>query len=181
MSRSGEPLAWTSRNVKYEREHEKWIKEGGRGCEPVKYWFPNKALFQRGVELYGQELLDNPRFEENLDQFGIILTEGFNDRIRLHQLGVLSLSMMSSNKLTDAQTTLLIQYAKEKAGGRVGIMYDANIEGDAGSKESLWRLSVAGRNPYLIWSREKSCGEFKDHEPESQNDNEFAKIERPKS
>ena len=175
MNRSGEPLAWISRNVKYEREHKSWIKEGRRGREPVKYRFPNKTLFQRGLELYGQEWLDDPRFAESLDRFGIILTEGFNDRIRLHQLGVLSLSMMS-NKLTDAQSELLVQYATEKADGRVGIMHDANIEGDAGAKESLWRLSVAGLSPYLIWSREKDNGTFKDREPESLSEKECDDI-----
>ena len=72
-----------------------------------------------------------------------------------------------SNKLTDAQSELLIQYATEKANGRVGIMHDADIEGDAGAKESLWRLSVAGLNPYLIWSRDKDNGRFKNREPES--------------
>ena len=175
MNRQGEPLAWISRNVKYEREHKNWINEGHRGREPIKFRFPNKTLFKRSLELYGREWLDDPRFTESLEKYGLILTEGFNDRIRLHQLGVLSLSMMS-NKLTDAQTELLIRYAKEKSDGRVGIMHDANIEGDAGAKESLWRLSVAGLNPYLIWSREKDNGRFKDREPESLTEDERSLI-----
>ena len=82
-----------------------------------------------------------------------------------------------SNKPTDAQTKLLIEYAKEMAGGRVGIMHDADIEGDAGTKESLRRLSVAGLNPYLIWSRRKDNGCFKDLESESLTENEWNEIE----
>lgn len=78
-----------------------------------------------------------------------------------------------SNKLTDAQTELLIRYAKEKSDGRVGIMHDANIEGDEGAKESLWRLNVANLKPYLLWSRKKNGARFKDREPESFTDEEW--------
>ena len=55
-------------------------------------------------------------------------------------------------------------------------MHDADIEGDAGAKESLWRLSVAGLNPYLIWSRDKNDGRFEGREPESLTNKEWVAI-----
>ncbi|MCG8449822.1 MAG: hypothetical protein MI725_09620, partial [Pirellulales bacterium] len=80
INRQGEPLAWVGRNVKYEEDHEKWIAGGRHGREPVKYRFPNQSLFLRSQELYGQEWLDHPRFENSLAKHGLILVEGFTDR-----------------------------------------------------------------------------------------------------
>ena len=85
---------------------------------------------------------------------------------------------MMSNKLTDAQSKLLIQYANKKSNGRVGIMHDANIEGDEGAKESLWRLHEANLKPYLIWSRNKDDGRFKNREPESVSDEDWSEIDK---
>jgi hypothetical protein len=90
----GEPLAWIGRNVRYEEEHEKWIAGGRQSREPQKYRFPNQALFRRGLEWYGQEFLGDERFAESLQRYGIIIVEGFTDRLRLHELGVMSLAMM---------------------------------------------------------------------------------------
>jgi hypothetical protein len=161
----GEPLAWVGRNVRYEDEQEKWIGAGRQGREPMKYRFPNQALFRRGLELYGQEFLGEERFADSLKQYGIIVVEGFNDRLRLHELGVMSVAIMS-NKITDEQTAKLAEYAIRYGHNRVGIMHDANSPGDEGAKETLWRMHEKGINAYLVWSRRRFGGTFDGCEPE---------------
>ena len=175
QNEQGEPLAWVGRNVRYDAEHEQWLSGGRRDKEPLKYRFPNQALFRRGLELYGQEFLRDARFAESLQRYGIILVEGFTDRLRLHELGVMSLAMMS-NKLTDEQADRLARYARDFAGGRVGIMHDADGPGDEGAKESLWRLHEAGMDAYLVWSRRKLGGRFAGRQPESMKDEEWREI-----
>lgn len=175
MNREGDPLAWVGRNVKYEDEHEKWANGGRIGREPNKYRFPNQSLFRRSLELYGQEWLDDPRFADSLKNYGLLLVEGFTDCIRLHALGVMSVAMMS-NKLTEEQTTLLIQYVLEKGNNRVGIMHDADAAGDEGAKESLWRMHEAGVEAYLVWTRKKLGGLFNGRQPESLTDDEWQQI-----
>ena len=129
----------------------------------------------RSLELYGQEWLDDERFSESLSQYGLILTEGFTDRIRLHELGVMSVSMMS-NKLTDEQTKLLIEYAREKADGRVGIMHDADTKGDEGAKETLWRMHQAGIDAYLVWSKHQEGSKYANRQPESLSEEEWNEL-----
>ncbi|MEM9354716.1 MAG: toprim domain-containing protein [Pseudomonadota bacterium] len=176
MNRAGEPLAWVGRNVKYEADYEAWLACGRQGREPAKYRFPNQSLFLRGQELYGQEWLDDERFTESLAKHGLLLTEGFTDRVRLHQLGVMSVSMMS-NKLTDDQTRLLIAYAREKGHNRVGIMHDADTKGDEGAQDTLWRMHQAGVNAYLVWSKQMHTGKYADRQPESLSAEEWAELE----
>jgi hypothetical protein len=175
MNERREPLAWVGRNVRYEEEHETWTKGGRHGQEPIKYRFPSQALFRRSLELYGQEFLPDERFRESLANHGLILVEGFTDRIRLHELGVMSVAMMS-NQLTDEQTTKLVRFANEYAGGRVGLMHDADGPGDDGAKESLWRLHQAGVDAYLVWSRRTHGGRFDGRQPESLGDDEWSDI-----
>ncbi len=177
MNQEGQPLAWIGRNVRCEEEFERWAATGRRGQEPVKYRFPNRSLFRRGLELYGQEFLADPRFTDSLQRHGIILVEGFTDRIRLHELGVMALAMMS-NQLTAEQAEKLAAYARQYAGGRVGLMHDADVPGDEGAKESLWRLHEAGIEAYLVWSRKKFGGQFADRQPESLADDEWCHLVR---
>jgi hypothetical protein len=92
----GEPLAWIGRNVRYEDEHEKWLAAGRQGREPMKYRFPNQALFRRGIELYGQEFLRDEQFAKSLERYGIIVVEGFTDRLRLSSVRRLSVSRDAS-------------------------------------------------------------------------------------
>lgn len=175
MDRQGEPLAWVGRNVKYEEDHQKWLQTGRQGREPNKYRFPNQSLFLRGLELYGQEWLDDERFKESLEKHGLILVEGFTDRIRLHELGILSVAMMS-NTLTAEQTELLANYAKQFGHNRLGIMHDADQKGDDGAKETLWRMHERGVDGYLVWSQQKFAARFAGRQPESLSQHEWNEI-----
>jgi hypothetical protein len=175
QNEQGEPLAWIGRNVRYDDEYAQWIAAGRQGREPMKYRFPNQALFRRGLELYGQEFLKDERFAESLERYGILLVEGFTDCLRTHQLGVMSLAMMS-NRITDEQTEKLIRFAREFGYNRVGIMHDADTPGDEGAKETLWRLHERDINAYLVWSGRKFDGQFRDRQPESLSDEEWQTI-----
>ena len=175
QSEQGEPLAWIGRNVRYDEEHEKWIASGRQGREPIKYRFPNQSLFRRGLELYGQEFLGHERFADSLQRYGIVLVEGFTDRLRLHELGVVSLAMMS-NKITEEQSQRLARYAKQYGGSRVGVMHDADGPGDDGAKETLWRMHELGVDAYLIWSKRKFGGQFADRQPESLSNEEWTDV-----
>jgi 5S rRNA maturation endonuclease (ribonuclease M5) len=177
QNEQGEPMAWVGRNVRFDEEYGKWTASGRHGREPMKYRFPNQSLFRRGLELYGQEFLGDERFAKSLRRYGVILVEGFTDRLRLHEMGVMSLAMMS-NKLTDEQSERLARYAHQYAGGRVGVMHDADAPGDEGAKESLWRMHEQGINAYLIWSRRKSGGQYADRQPESLTVEEWSEISR---
>ena len=171
----GEPLAWVGRNVRYDDEYAKWVGTGRQGREPMKYRFPTQALFRRGLELYGQEFLNGEQFGESLERYGIILVEGFTDRLAMHAKGVMSLAMMS-NRITDEQTERVAGYAKKYGYNRVGIMHDADSPGDDGAKETVWRMHEQGIDAYLVWSRRKFDGRFVDRQPESLTDEEWKEI-----
>ena len=175
QNEQGEPLAWVGRNVKYDEDHAAWIAAGRHDREPIKYRFPTQALFRRGLELYGQEFLGDARFTESLKRYGVVLVEGFTDRLRLHELGVMSLAMMS-NKITDEQSERLARYARQYGGGRVGVMHDADGPGDDGAKETLWRMHEQGVDAYLVWSRRKFGGKYVERQPESLTNDEWAEI-----
>lgn len=101
--------------------------------------------------------------------------EGFTDRLRLHELGVMSLATMS-NRMTDEQCRRLVSYADAYGGGRVGVMHDADAPGDEGAKEALWRLHELDIDAYLVWTGKKYGGKFAGRQPEQLNEAEWAEI-----
>jgi 5S rRNA maturation endonuclease (ribonuclease M5) len=175
QSEQGEPLAWIGRNVRYDEEHEKWVASGRQSREPMKFRFPNQSHFRRGLELYGQEFLSDKRFGQSLERYGVIVVEGFTDRLRLHELGVMSVAMMS-NKITAEQCQRLAAFARRYGGNRVSVMHDADGPGDEGAKETLWRMHELGIDADLLWSRRKHGGKYADRQPESLTTDEWNEI-----
>ena len=176
QNEQGEPLAWIGRNVRYDDEHAKWIAAGRQGREPMKYRFPNQSLFRRGLELYGQEFLSDERFAESLERYGIIICEGFTDRLRLHRTGRDEPGDDEQSNYRRTRRAAWRGYAKEYGYNRVGIMHDADAPGDDGAKETLWRLHERDIDAYLVWSRRKFDGRFADRQPESLTEEEWSKI-----
>ncbi len=175
MDEAGAALAWVGRNVKFEAERKSYEVNGSRGKEPAKYRFPKQALFRRGLELYGQEFITHHKFQESLGEHGIILVEGFNDRIRLHELGVLSLGIMS-NQITAEQVGKIAELARAKADNRVGIMYDLDAQGEEGAKETLWKLHQERIHAYLVWTRRQLGEAIANTEPERLSTEEWKRI-----
>jgi hypothetical protein len=87
----------------------------------------------------------------------------------------MSLAMMS-NRIAEEQCEQLVQYAKQYSDSRVGIMHVADVPGDEGAKETLWRMHEAGINAYLVWSRRMHSGQFADRQPESLSKPEWDEI-----
>ena len=168
----GEPLCWVGRNLKYEEQMAK-LRPGEEA--PAKYRFPSQKFFRRKFEQYGQESLDRPDLQDSLQQHGLLIVEGFWDVLRLRQLGIASVGIMS-NHITDEQLARVIETSQAKSAGRIGIMFDADEKGDEGAKDALWRLSEVGLQTRLVWSRRMFNAKFNGKEPESVSQDDLAEI-----
>lgn len=162
----GEPLAWVGRDVNYDDKLIKWEQSGRQGKEPAKYKFPSKHYFRRKFELFGQDQLSRPEWQDPLQQYGLTITEGFNDVLALRAIGVPSVAIMS-NRTTDEQIRKIVRLANEHANGKASIMFDTDLPGDEGAKETLWQLAQTGIDVRLMWSREIQRGRFREIEAES--------------
>jgi 5S rRNA maturation endonuclease (ribonuclease M5) len=165
-------LAWIGRDLLYEEKHKKWLAGGKIDREPNKYRFPKG--FHRGLELYGQDRLPETK-PDQLRDTGLIVVEGFNDVIRMNELGEFTLGIMS-NQMTTDQAARLATIAREKAGGRVSLMLDNDLEGENGAKQALWTLAQHGVDIRLAWSRTMHGGRFDDRQPEHLDDPTWTKL-----
>lgn len=172
---SGEPLSWVGRDLKFEQKFKEWEAGGRSGTEPAKFRFPSKQYFRRKFELFGQEQLEQPEHAETLRQLGLIVVEGFNDALRLRQLGVPAVAIMS-NRVTAEQVQKIAGYAESVGNGRINILFDANTKGDEGAKDALWLLAQTGLHTKLVWSAAMFDGRFRDREPESLTEDEWNDI-----
>ncbi|MEM7314329.1 MAG: toprim domain-containing protein, partial [Planctomycetota bacterium] len=175
MDKDGNPLAWVGRNLDYDEQRATWESTGRTGREPMKFRFPKTQLFRRGLETYGREWLSHPRFAESLKRYGLIVVEGFNDRLNLHKLGVMSVAIMS-NQITDEQVALTIDDANEHAGGRVTLMPDLDAEGIKGAKECLWKFQRQGVHAKLAWSDVRRAGAFRGMQPEQLSEQQWKEV-----
>lgn len=176
LDEEGEPLSWVGRDLDFETKIEAWERSGRRDKSPAKYRFPSKAYFRRKFELFGQEILGDPKQAENLKRLGLTVTEGFNDVLKLRTLDVPSVGIMS-NRMTPEQLTKIVQIAEAHADRKVNIMLDADLRGDEGAKEMLWQLAQTGLNVRLAWSREMHDGVYKDREAEGVTPKEWQTIQ----
>jgi hypothetical protein len=71
-----------------------------------------------------------------------------------------------SNQITDEQAAKAAKLARDHGDNRVGLMYDLDVKGDEGARESLWKLHQAGVHAYLIWTRKQLGDAVKHGEPE---------------
>ena len=171
LNEEGEPLAWVGRRM-YDPESPQDVADV---AEKGKHVFPATEHFRRRFELYGQEDIADPDYAESLQRLGLVVVEGFNDRLRLKSLGVPAVAIMS-NRVTDEQVEKLSRLAEQHAEGRLNLMWDANVRGDEGVKEALWVLSQSGLATRLVWSRAMFGGRFADREPESLSEEEWSDI-----
>ena len=116
---------------------------------PIKHRFPKG--FHRGNELFGQQAsrLNEPGYREFISKHGLIIVEGFNDVINLDNLGVPALAVMS-NRITEAQVSKIVTWAKHLAKNRVNLMFDGDDAGFAGAKDALWQLALCRPNVQVM-------------------------------
>ncbi len=183
LSEDGQVLAWVARDPQFESKEIAFnaLSAEARAKEkspPHKHRFP--VGFARGQELFGQQAarLKEPGYRESIGRIGIIVVEGFNDVLGLDALAVPSVAIMS-NKITTEQVSKIERFARNLAGGKVSLLFDADHEGDNGVKESLWLLAQRGLDVRLGWSRAMHGGQFDSRQPESLTEEEWRTVIRP--
>ena len=171
-SADGELLTWFGRDPDYEAKLRQWQATDRTGREPEKFHFVKG--FHRGLELFGQERLKRPDVLDMLMKFGVILCEGPNDVIRLGTLGVPAVGLCS-NMITREQAAKAAALAHQFAGGIVTVFLDCDPEGENGAKRSLGYLAqlVPVR---LAWTSSMYGGKYKNRQPESLTEQEWAEI-----
>ncbi|MDA1054219.1 MAG: toprim domain-containing protein [Planctomycetota bacterium] len=105
----------------------------------------------------------------------MLIVEGFWDVLRLRELGIAGVGIMS-NHITDEQLACVVEMARATTTGRVGIMFDADEKGDEGAKDALWKQSELGLPTRLVWSRRMFDAEFNGKEPESISQDDLTAI-----
>ncbi|MBT6155981.1 MAG: hypothetical protein HOK71_09710 [Planctomycetaceae bacterium] len=173
LNENGEPLTWFGRNLQFEQRHADWVSDGRNGKEPAKFHFVKG--FHRGLELYGQHEWNVEEVQRHIrDEIGsLLLVEGPNDRIALGKLGVPAFAICS-NIITREQA----KHASDKAreiGVPVGVMFDNDVEGENGARQSIPLLAQYGPVQFA-WSALMYDGQFKNRQPESLSKEEWQII-----
>lgn len=182
-SEDGQLLAWIARDPSFEEKERTFLAlppdQRQREKPPHKHKVP--ALFHRGLELFGQHAsrLHEPGYRDIVAHCGPILVEGFNDMIALDTLGVPGVAL-TSNKITVEQIAKIERWSRQLAQGRVSLLLDADDEGDAGAKETLWLLAPRGLDVRVGWSRAINAGSFVYRQPEQITRDEWERVIRPR-
>lgn len=172
FNEQGDVLAWVGRDLHYEDKYQKWVAGGKTDREPNKFRFPKG--FHRGVELYGQDRLADVE-QNQLGDTGLLVVEGFNDVLRLRELGEIALGIMS-NTMTADQAVKLVVHAREKADGRVTLLLDNDIEGENGARQAVWELAQQDIDVRLAWSRSMHGGEYVNKQAEDLDEDGWRKL-----
>lgn len=169
LSEDGQILAWISRDPRFEEKEDAFnrLSPEQRGKEPRPHKHHVPSTFHRSVELFGQHAarLKEPGYRETVARLGIIVVEGFNDVIGLDNISMPAVGICS-NKITDAQVGKVETWARQLAGGKVTLFFDADSAGDDGAREALWLLSQRGLDVRLAWSQRMHGGAFSGRQPE---------------
>jgi len=169
LSEDGQVLAWISRDPRFEEKEDAFnrlsAEQRGKESRPHKHHVP--STFHRSVELFGQHAarLKEPGYREAIARYGIIICEGYNDAVGLDNLSVPAVAICS-NKITEAQVGKVEKWARQLAGGKVSLLFDADGAGDDGAKEASWLLAQRGLDVRLGWSQRMHAGAFSGRQPE---------------
>lgn len=175
-SEEGEVLGFVGRDPKYEdklRAYEATPpEERDANKRPMKHRFPKG--FHRGLELFGQEQLQSEECRKRIEEIGLVIVEGFNDVINLDALDVPAFAICS-NVVSDEQVAKIARLASE-VHGRVRLLFDCDAEGDAGAKDTAWKLLEAGLDVRPLWSCRMHGGKFAGRQPESISEKELQSL-----
>lgn len=78
------------------KKWDQWLRDGKpEGKKPNKHRYV--AGYHRGIELYGAigSRLEEPAIQESLKELGLVVVEGMNDVMRLDELGVPWVSVLT--------------------------------------------------------------------------------------
>ncbi len=96
--------------------------------------------------------------------------------IALDALGVPAVGLCS-NTITESQVAKLTRWARQVSVGRVTLMFDCDAEGERGATQALASLAQSC-SVRFGWSATMFGGKFKDRQPESLHEAEWAEIRR---
>jgi len=107
-----------------------------------KYWgYP----FYRGLEIYNQDkLLLDSRARYQVEQFGLVLVEGFFDVAALVGAGLLNVGALMGSQMTEKQVTRLKFIRSRVAIPKITVFLDRDEAGFAGSEKALFLLRSNG-------------------------------------
>ncbi len=110
-----------------------------------KYWsFP----FFKGLEIYNQDkLLLDPIARCQVEQFGLVLVEGFFDVAALVESGLLNVGALMGSQITDEQVDRVKFISSLVAIAKITIFLDRDEAGIAGSEKAL---SLLRRNGFSV-------------------------------
>ena len=174
----GEIIAYVGRDPGYEITHSKWLalpeQKRQTTPEPAKYRFPK--YFRRGLELFGQERIQQHVRQQLHDQGGLWVVEGFNDVIALSRAGIFSVAWMGCIA-TRWQVQKLVGICHEHTEGRVVLMNDLDVPGSTAMWENL-KLLAPWLHVRIAWTKEDNdeVGSFAGMQPEQLSPSRLEKL-----
>ena len=161
-NQDGQVVGYAGRDCAWERKHEAWVAAGREGKEPAKWIFPKN--FHRGVEVYGQERMNEESVGPKLTETGLPVVEGALDAINLWTaLDTPSVAVLS-NHATQQQLERIADLAYQVAGGAALLLYDCDEGGEKGMDTDIVKLSKLCR-VQRGWAKDMYGGAFADREP----------------
>ena len=162
-------LAFCGRDPDWERRHADWtsLSEERRSQEkePAKWRFPNKKMFRKGRELWGQEQLGRRGIKRRLrEQGGLWVVEGPGDVINLSRANIMAVGLMW-NDVTWQQANKLAGFAWDLCDGRLVSLFDLDEEGRQGMFRFLQKLSKLAY-VRVGWSSDGGTSEWTNKQPE---------------
>lgn len=182
FAEDGSLLAWIGRDPGFEQKEQAFLgmppEQRKSETAPNKHKVP--VGLHRGLELFGQQAtrLNEPGYREVIAHCGPIVVEGFNDVISLDNIGIPAVAIMS-NKITVEQVAKIERWARQLSNGRVSLLFDTDVPGESGAKESLWLLAERNLDVRLGWSRSLSAAKG-DREPEQISRSEWDEAIAPR-
>ena len=172
LAEDGNELYFFGRDPEFEEKHKKWSGGDKSEKEPEKFHFVKG--FHRGLELFGQDKLDDLETRMKIRLYGLIVVEGPNDVIRLATLGVPAVGLCS-NTITREQAQKAARLALDLGRGVVTVFLDNDPEGLQGIANALGYLAQLGP-VRLAWTDRMFGGKFKNRQPESLSEAEWTEI-----
>ena len=157
LSDEGEVLTWFGRDPEYEGKCHEWIVGGKQGKEPEKYHFVKG--FQRGLELFGQQRLQDDDFRKLAKETGLFVVSGPNDVIVLDSMRLPAVGLCATT-ITHEQVEKLGELAADNGRQVVTVMLDCTEAGEFAARVIV--VELAQVCPVrLAWSQAMHGGVFK--------------------
>ncbi|QDT38382.1 hypothetical protein [Stratiformator vulcanicus] len=175
----GEVVSYSGRDLFFEEKWQQWLRRGkpDDARKPFKHRYVSG--YRRGLELYGGHAtrLGDSYVKESLANRGLVVVEGMNEVLRMHDLEVAAIGL-GSNRATEEQIAKIVRYARSLADNRVLLLPDCDEEGEDSFRDLLWKLAENQVEVRLGCSRTMYGGKFDGRQPENFSSDEWTAIEQ---